>query len=56
VSIGAYVTGTGATRGRPLPERANVAYAPDLDVNGDTHYVYVSLFGRGLWYLADYSR
>jgi len=28
----------------------------DLDVNGDTHYVYVSLFGRGLWYLADYSR
>ena len=28
----------------------------DLDVNADTHYVYVSLFGRGVFYLADYSK
>jgi hypothetical protein len=27
-SLGDYVTGMGATRGRPLPEGANVAYAP----------------------------
>jgi hypothetical protein len=28
----------------------------DLNVNGETHYVYVSLFGRGVWYLVDYSK
>jgi hypothetical protein len=28
LSMGDYVTGMGATRGRPLPEGASVAYAP----------------------------
>ena len=47
--------GTGASwarLGAGLPD----VLVTDLDVNPDTHYVYASLFGRGVFYLVDYSR